>query len=101
MSCGTKSYRELGLNIDELKETARPYVSKDGKRILQAGTFDGDFETFLKNKSAKYQKDFLGPNRLRMWKDGTIDFQDMVDDRGNVRLLRKNKDKEYVGLVNK
>ncbi len=100
MSCKTVSYRELGLDIDEMKDMARPYTNKAGKKILKAGTFDGDFETFLKKQSAEYQKDFMGPNRLRLWKNGTIDFQDMVDKRGNVVLLRKDKDKKYIGLVN-
>jgi hypothetical protein len=35
---------------------------------------------------------------MRLLKDGTIKFDDLVDKDGNVRLLLKNKDGEYIGL---
>jgi SPP1 gp7 family putative phage head morphogenesis protein len=95
----TKSYRELGLNIDELKDAARPYTTKDGKKILRAGQFDGNFEDFFNAKGATYQKDLVGPNRLRLMNEGKVKFADLVDDSGNVRLLRKGEDGGYVGLI--
>jgi len=49
----TKSYRELGLDIDELKTSLRPYTEREAgtsigaglqRDILAAGQYDGDFE---------------------------------------------------------
>ncbi len=103
----TVSWRELGLDMDELKVMARPYVESNGKpigtggkkRILKAGTFQGkNFEDFLKSRSEGYQLSLLGPNRYRMWKRGEIKWDDMVDNHGNLVLLKKGKDGGYVGL---
>jgi len=94
----TKSYRELGLNIDELKDAARPYTTRDGKKILKAGQFDGNFEDFFNSKGVTFQKGLVGPNRLRLMKEGKIEFSDLVDDAGDIRLLRKGKDGGYVGI---
>jgi len=96
--CKTKSYRDLGLNIDELKDAARPYTTKDGKKILKAGQFDGNFEDFFNSKGVTFQKGLVGPNRLRLMKEGKIEFSDLVDDAGDIRLLRKGKDGGYVGI---
>lgn len=102
----TKSYRELGLNIDELEKTARPYTERlPGEiglgrfgTITKAGMIKDDFEGFLKSRDNKYQLDLLGPNRLRLMQEGKIKFQDMVDKNGNIVLLKKNKEGEYIGL---
>jgi len=98
MLCKTKSYRDLGLNIDELKDAARPYTTRDGKKILKAGQFDGNFEDFFNSKGVTFQKGLVGPNRLRLMKEGKVEFSDLVDDAGDIRLLRKGKDGGYVGI---
>lgn len=96
----TLSYRELGLNIDEMKESLRPYSERAEKRaIIDAGQFDGDFEKFLFSRDQKYQLDLLGPNRLRLIQEGKIKFDDLADKNGDLRLLKKDGDGNYIGLI--
>lgn len=103
----TKSYRELGLDIDEMKKSLRPYTERQEKTsidtgltraIYDAGQFDGDFEKFLFSRDTRYQKDLLGPNRYRLIQEGKIKFEDLVDNDGNIRLLKKDGEGNYVGL---
>jgi len=103
----TKSYRELGLDIDEMKQSLRPYTERQEKTsidtgltraIYDAGQFNGDFEKFLFSRDTMYQKDLLGPNRYRLIQEGKIKFGGLVDKDGNLRLLKKDKDGNYVGL---
>ena len=62
------------------------------------GLFNGDFEKFLDSMGVKYQKDLLGPNRYQLLQDGKIKWEDLIDKNGNLRLLKKDKDGNYVGL---
>ena len=95
----TASYKELGLSIPEMQRSLRPYTERaDKRKIIKAGQFQGQFEDFLKTRDKKYQVDLLGPTRYGFWKSGEIKFDDLVDKNGNIRLLKKNKDGEYIGL---
>lgn len=99
MVAKTKTYKELGLNIDEMKASLKPYTERDENRhILDAGRMTDDFDKFLRSRDHVYQLNFLGENRLRMWKNGEIKIADLVDENGNVRLLKKEGGK-YVGLA--
>ncbi len=94
----TKTYRELGLDIDELREVARPYTIKHGGKIGRIGDFDGTFDKWIFTQSEKYQLDVLGPNRLRLIKEGKIKFSDLVDEHGHIVLLKRGAE-GYVGLA--
>jgi SPP1 gp7 family putative phage head morphogenesis protein len=95
----TASYRELGLDIPEMRKSLRPYTEReDLRKIVEAGQFDGEFKDFLKTRSKKHQIDLLGPNRYRLLQEGKIKFEDLVDKNGNLALLKKGKDGGYVGL---
>lgn len=102
----TKTYKELGLNIPELREKARPFTEREGKpidtgltrRILDVGQHKGDFESFLKTRGEGYQKELLGPSRFKLWESGKIKFRDFTDKDGNTRLLKKNKAGDVIGL---
>src|SRR5574343_1008713 len=91
----TVSYRELGLDIDELRRAARPYtiredlaIDEGGTRAIQeVGQHQGSWESWMKSRSADFQKDALGPGRYQLWKDGKISLHDMVDHETG-RLLR-------------
>lgn len=102
----TISYKGLGLNIPELREAARPYTIRKPenidagrhKSILEVGQYRGIGAEFVKSKGDKYLLNVMGPGRKALYDAGKIDFEDLVDERGNLRLLKKNKDGEVVGL---
>lgn len=102
----TVSFRDLGLNIDELEEVAQPYTVRTpgaigtGRRgtILEAGQFRGNFEEFLKSQPEKYSIELLGANRYRLLQEGKIRFSDLVDKDGNLVLLKKDDNGKYIGL---
>jgi len=96
----TLTYKELGLNIPEMKKSLRPFTERGpGRKILDVGQFDGDFKKFLSTRSIKYQKDLLGPTRYSMLKKGEISWDDLVDKNGNTVLLKRAKEGGYSGLV--
>ena len=77
---------------------ARPYTERDGKfnidvggkrQIIDVGQFQGEFKNFLKTRSVGYQKDLLGPNRYRLLQSGQIKWADLVNENGNLRLLKE------------
>ena len=72
----TKTYRELGVDIDEPNGTTR--ASSDGQ--ISANT---TFEGFLKRKGKAYQDEVLGPGRAQLWRDGKITLRDLVNSEGN------------------
>lgn len=92
----TASYRELGLDIDELKRAARPFTVRNGipvdvgrsKTILKAGQFTGSAEEFIRKQGPLYMKNVVGPNRKALIDAGKIKFQDLVDKDGNIILLK-------------
>jgi len=100
MTPKTKSFKELGLNIGEMQESLSPFTERDeNRKILNAGRIKNDFEAFLKSRDEKYQINFFGPTRFKMWKDGDINVRDLIDKNGNIRLLKKDsKTGEYTGL---
>ena len=96
----TLSYRELGLDVDEMKKSLRPFSERDDlRKIVTAGQYDGDFETFFKSRSVMYQKELLGPNRYKMLKAGEIKWDDLVDVNGEIVLLKRGTQGGYTGLV--
>ena len=95
----TKSFKELGLNTGEMRESLSPFTERDeNRKILNAGRIVNDFEVFLRSRDEKYQINMLGPNRFKFWKSGDIKISDLVDKQGNLRLLKKSSDGEYIGL---
>lgn len=76
----TKTFRELGLDIDEFPAATRS--SMDGE-VAQDLTFDD----FLKSKSERFQNDLLGPGRAELWRDGKITLQDLVSGQGRPLTL--------------
>jgi len=98
----TKSWQALGLNIDEMKSALKPFTERaSNRKILDVGQMSGSFDDFLKTRNKKYQVNFLGSNRYAMWKNGEFKVEDLIDSKGNLRLLTKDKDGNYVGLMGK
>ena len=78
----TKSWRELGLNIDDLPPATR--ASMDGQ--IPADT---RFETWLEGQSKARQDEVLGAGRADLWREGNITFRDMLDQRGRELTLEE------------
>ena len=75
-----KSFRELGLDIDEVPKSTRS--SLDGQ-IAQDTTFEG----WLSRQPVKRQNDNLGVGRAQLWRDGDIKFRDLIDGNGRELTL--------------
>jgi SPP1 gp7 family putative phage head morphogenesis protein len=83
----TKSFKELGLNIDEFPSTTR--TSMDGE---VAG--DLSFDDWLKAKPKAFQEEMLGKGRAELFQSGKITLTDLVN--GNGRPLTLNELKKRI-----
>ncbi len=85
----TKTWRELGLDIDEIEEEYRPYtvrpnknIDTGGKRtILEHGFHGGSYASWFEDQGEKFKINAVGPGRYELLKSGKIKFSDMVDSR--------------------
>lgn len=71
----TKSFREMGFDIDDLRPETR--ASMDGKVSSDLTYFE-----WLKRQSAAVQEDVLGPNRFKLWKEGGVAPERFTNDEG-------------------
>ena len=85
----TKTFRELGLNVDEVPVSTR--ASDEGQ--IAANT---TFETFLSGKPQAYQDKLLGPGRADLWRAGKITLRDLVS--GDGRPLTLDELRRKAGL---
>jgi hypothetical protein len=71
----TKTYRELGVDVDEVPT---------GTRASDQGQIRSDitFSEFLKGKSEEYVDNLLGKGRAELWRNGTITLQDLLAQNG-------------------
>jgi len=100
----TKTFREMGVDVDEIEKAYRPYtvrgtvdpltgkvipgkIGVGGGKIIETGRFLGTYEDFLKGQSEKVQRQILGPGRLELWKSGKVKLKDFADAKGNQYLL--------------
>ena len=90
----TKTWRELGLDIDEIEEAYRPYTIRANKNIdaglnrtiLEHGFHGGNYAEWFAGRGKDFQRNVVGPGRLALLESGKIDFADLVDKRTG-RLL--------------
>lgn len=78
-----KTYRELGLDIDEIESTRASMDGQVSDRL--------DFGEWLKGKSQAFQDEKLGPGRADLWRRGVITLSDLLDLRGNPLTLEQLK----------
>lgn len=78
----TKTFREMGLDIDEPKGTTR--ASSDGQININTS-----FEDFLKRKGKAYQEDVLGVGRAELWRQKKITLRDLVNGEGRPLTLEQ------------
>jgi SPP1 gp7 family putative phage head morphogenesis protein len=93
---GITDKESLGLSPADLQQAARPYSIREGKilglggkgKAIDAGTWRGNYDSWLKSLTPQQQKDFLGPRRLELLQSGNISFGDLVDKKtGRIRTL--------------
>jgi SPP1 gp7 family putative phage head morphogenesis protein len=77
-----KSFRELGLDIDEVPASTR--ASLDGQ-VPQDTTFEG----WLSRRTVAEQNENLGVGRAKLWRDGDISFRDLMDANGRPLSLEE------------
>lgn len=78
----TKSWRDLGLDIDDLPPGTR--ASMDGQVAA-----DLTFENWLSKQSTARQDAVLGNGRADLWRDGKITFRDLLDQNGRELSLEE------------
>lgn len=81
-----KTFRDLGIDIDEVPKSTRS--SLDGQ-IAQDTTFEG----WLSRRSVLEQDANLGVGRAQLWRDGKIEFRDLVDGNGRELTLAELRGK--------
>jgi hypothetical protein len=77
----TKSYRELGLDVDQ----------EVGTRASDLGQVPADmsFDAFLKRHDSAYQDELLGKGKAKMWREGKITLKDLVTQNGRPLTLEQ------------
>lgn len=91
----TISWRELGVDLPELKRAMRPYTMRPDENIdaglrrtiLESGFHDGDYGTWFDKQNDAFKLNVLGPQRFDLVKAGRATLGDMVDGQGNLRTL--------------
>lgn len=83
----TKSWRELGIPIDEMTPAQR--ASMDGQVPAEM-----TYAEWLKRQSAGRQDQILGPERGRLMREGGLQLPDFYDSRGNWLNLDELKRRE-------
>lgn len=82
----TKSWRELGIPIDDLPPSTR--ASMDGE-VPE----DMNYGAWLQRQSAKRQDDILGPNRGALLREGGLKFTELFDTKGKYLTLDELKER--------
>ncbi|MGE4537605.1 MAG: phage minor head protein [Desulfovibrio sp.] len=93
----TISWRDLGIDIDELEDAARPYTIRPGKNIgaggrreiLEYGQHKGDYGSWFEKQDEAFKLNVVGPGRLALLQEGKVKFEDFVDGAGNLRTLEE------------
>lgn len=94
----TKTWRDLGLDLDEIEDKVRPYTIRPDKSrfgeagvrtILKAGKSDLRYGEWIATQSKKVQIDALGEARYSLIKSGKISFDDLVKSDGTLKTLKE------------
>ncbi len=82
----TKTFRELGLDIDEVPLSTR--ASMDGQVAA-----DLTFADWLGGKPPEFADEMLGKGRAALWRDGKITLNQLLDQQGNPLTLAQLRSK--------
>lgn len=87
-----KTWRDLGMDFDEIQDFTRPYtvrpdenIDEGGRRaILEAGFHQGSYGTWLAGQNEAMQREIMGPERFALYASGRVRFEDFVDTAGRL-----------------
>jgi len=93
----TKTWRELGIDRDEIEQAIRPYTIRPDKNIdaggmrtiIESGRHQGDYGTWWAKQPKAFQVNAVGPGRWELLDKGKIEFGDLVDKQGRQRTLEE------------
>jgi len=88
----TKSWRELGIDADDMDEGTR--ASMDGQIPADTSYLD-----WLARQSPQRQDQILGPERGRMYRSGKLELGNMFTDKGEWITLSQLHDRSKHGLL--
>ena len=87
-----KTWRDLGMDFDEIQDFTRPYtvrpdenIDEGGRRaILEAGFHQGSYGIWLAGQNEAMQREIMGPERFALYASGRVRFEDFVDTAGRL-----------------
>ena len=82
LSTRTKSFADLGIELDEPGESTRP---SDGGPVSSKM----NFASFLASKDAAWRAEYLGPGRAEMYEAGKITLNDLMNLKGRKLTLEE------------
>lgn len=81
-----KSFRELGIPIDDLPEGTRASLNGQVPAKLT-------YSEWLQRQPAKIQNEVLGPARAKLFRSGKLNLRDLIDDRFQTLTLEQLRSK--------
>ncbi|OYO29157.1 hypothetical protein [Janthinobacterium sp. PC23-8] len=82
LSTRTKSFKDLGIDLDEPGESTRP---SDGGPVSSKM----NFKDFLASKDKAWRAEYLGPGRAEMYEAGKITLNDLMNLKGRKLTLEE------------
>ena len=82
----TKTFRELGIDRDEIPESTRSSQYGQVSALLS-------FDKWLDAQPKGVADEMLGKGRAQMWRDGVITLSQLLDQRGNPLTLKELRDR--------
>ncbi len=82
LSTRTKSFKDLGIDLDEPGESTRP---SDGGAVSSKM----NFKDFLASKDKAWRAEYLGPGRAEMYEAGKITLNDLMNLKGRKLTLEE------------
>ena len=82
LSTRTKSFKDLGIDLDEAGESTRP---SDGGAVSSKM----NFASFLASKDKAWRAEYLGPGRAEMYEAGKITLNDLMNLKGRKLTLEE------------
>ena len=81
-----KSFKELGIPLDEVSNGTRSSIDGYVSRDLNASDW-------FESKSKAFQEEYLGKGRFELYKKGTITLSDLLNQQGRYLSLKELKEK--------